>query len=377
MSVNKKRNVLLLNSTLFIGGAENVIAMLCQHLDTSRYNVCVGYLKDCGTVGDQLRAEGVEVVPISATRKGRVDYLSAMHLRRFIRRRKIDLVHSHDIHSLVDGAIARLTNRRVRHVHTFHFGNYPHRPRRYLWLERIFSRVPDQLVAVGNNQRAAIERALGIRSERLQVLWNGVSVERPQRRVAPAFDHVGPKKQGKVIIGSISTLIEQKGLPYLLDAVAMLRSQRDNFVLIIAGEGGKRRKLEEQCARLGIGDIVTFLGWVDDAASSVMPYIDVFVQTSLWEAMSMVVLEAMAHAKPIIATRVGDNPCVLVNGSTGILIDPGNVPAIVGALDELIARPERRSDLGRAAFRAWQGEFEASKMAARYDRLYAELLGEE
>lgn len=369
--MQSRRNILLLNSTLHIGGAENVIATLCRSLDRSRFNVTVCYLKECGSVGDKLLAEGYEVLGVRKQGHKSVDYLSSLKLKDLIQEKQIDVVHSHDLHSLVDGAICRLLDGRVRHVHTFHFGNYPHRPRRYLLLERIFCRIPDRLVAVGNVQKRSIVATFGIGEQRLRTIWNGVVVD--QRELPAAAELIGDDRGRKIVIGSISTLIEQKGITYLLDVVARLKQRHDNFVVVIAGEGHLRPALQRKCEELGLCDVVQFLGWVNEAASTVLPTIDVFFQPSLWEAMSMVLLEAMAQGKPVVATSVGENPYIIDDGVTGYLTEPRDVAGMSEALENLIRDAGLRARFGAAGRAKWQRYFDAGVMAGRYADLYAEV----
>lgn len=367
-----KRNILLLNSTLHIGGAENVIATLCRSLDRSRFNVTVCYLKECGSVGDKLLAEGYEVVGVKEPGQKSVDYLSSLKLKELIQERQIDLVHSHDLHSLIDGAICRMLDRRVRHIHTFHFGNYPHRPRRYLILERIFCRIPDRLIAVGNIQNRSLVTTFKVGEQRLRTIWNGVAIE--QRQLPAAAQRVGDDHDRKIVIGSISTLIEQKGITYLLDVAARLKQRHDNFVVVIAGEGHLRPELQRKCDALGLSGVVQFLGWVNEAASTVLPEIDIFFQPSLWEAMSMVLLEAMAQGKPVVATSVGENPFIIDDGVTGYLTEPRDVAGMTEALERLIRDAGLRARLGAAGRAKWQRYFDAGVMAGRYADLYAEVL---
>jgi len=366
-----KQNILILNSTLHIGGAESVIAALCRKLDRNRFNVFVGLLKEQGTVADKLKADGHEVFLIRKPGHRKVNYLSFLELRSFIRRHRIDLVHTHDLHSLIDASLCRLTTPSFKLVHTFHFGNYPFRKRKYLMLERLFWRVPDRLVAVGNVQKQSLIRTFGIPEQRIHTVWNGVIKDTNPDAVAEYRQYAG---SGAVVIGSISTLIEQKGLFHLLDSVADLRKKGRNFIMLIAGEGHLRKELEAKTRELGLDDRVRFLGWVKDASSCLIPAIDIFVQSSLWEGMSMVVLEAMAHGKPVVATTVGENPYVIENGKTGYLTEPADSTAMADSLDKLLADADLRSRFGRAGQEKWQTRCTAEAMVQQYSHVYSGLL---
>lgn len=173
-SIDDKPNVLLLNSTLHIGGAENVIATLCRRLSRQRFNVVVGYLKQCGIVGELLQREGCEVVGVMPPTNRLLRYFSFLGLRRLIHARRIDVVHTHDLHSFIDASLCRLLMPRLRVVHTFHFGNYPHQRRRYLAIQKLLWRAPDRLIAVSHAQQKAIQQTFRIPTHRIETIWNGV-----------------------------------------------------------------------------------------------------------------------------------------------------------------------------------------------------------
>jgi glycosyltransferase involved in cell wall biosynthesis len=360
----------MVNSTLHIGGAEQVAANLTKHLQRRDFDVTACFLKENGIVGQQMRDAGVDLIPIPGWHTGR-DYWTAFKLRKLVRQRRIQLLHSHDIHGFMDAAFCRLTVPGLRHVHTFHFGNYPHIPPRYARIERLLWRVPDALVAVGHEQAATIRKLHHIPSERMRVIWNGTDAPTPD--LAPEVVAQLPR-DGTPVIGSISTLIPQKGLPDLLEAAALLRQRGKRFLLIVAGEGKLRRELEAQAHSLGLDDHVRFLGWVSAASRRALPACDIFVQSSHWEAMSVVVLEAMAGAKPMVITSVGENARVVINEQSGLVVAPKSPPALADALARLLDNVELRNKLGAAAQQRFADLFTVQQMVHNYEHLYAQLI---
>lgn len=366
----ERLRILMVNSTLHIGGAEQVAADLCRHLDRSRFEVTACYLKENGTVGQQMLDHGVDLVPIPGWRAGR-DYFTAVKLRKLVRQRRIQLLHSHDIHSFMDASACRLSTPGLRHVHTFHFGNYPHRDPRYARIERLLWRVPDTLVAVGHEQAASIRDLYGIPAQRMEVIWNGTQAPTPQ--IAPEVTAQLPR-DGTPIIGSISTLIPQKGLPDLLQAAALLRQRGRRFMLMLAGEGKLRGELEAQIQSLGLQDHVRLLGWVSAASSRALPVCDIFVQSSHWEAMSVVVLEAMAAGKPMVVTSVGENARVVEHGSSGLVVPPRAPQALADALEQLLQAPDLAAKLGAAAQQRFAALFTVQQMIRNHEALYTRLI---
>lgn len=368
---SRRMRVLMVNSTLHIGGAEQVAAHLAQYLDRGCFELTACYTKENGVAGAQMQRGGVDLVPIPGLREKRRDYFTALKLLRLIKQRGIQLIHTHDLHGLMDGAACRLLSPRLRHVHTFHWGNYPEREPRYARVERALWRVPDALVAVGHAQAAAIQSVYGIPSDRLRVLWNGTDAA--QADICPEVEQRLPSP-GIPLIASISTLIPQKGLSDLLLAAAALRQSGRRFLLMIVGQGKLRAQLESQAHELGLDDVVKFLGWINEASQRALPACDVFVQSSHWEAMSVVVLEAMAAGKPLVVTAVGENTRVVVDDETGLLVPPRDPNALAAALARLLDSADLRQRLGAAAARRYEEFFTVRHMVKRYEDLYAEVL---
>ena len=369
--MGKKHKILIVTSSLTIGGAETVIANLCKHIDRDIFNVTVCHLKERGETGQALLDAGYDVVGVTRSTHRAANYLSFLKLRRIINEKKIELLHSHTTYSLIDSALCKLSLPRLKLVHTFHFGNYPHYAKKYLLMEKMLWRVPDRLVAVGGEQGKVIQRTHGIPNGRIGTVWNGVEHRGPAPDPSIRECFVG---NGKAIIGTIATLIEQKGITHLLDVASALKAKGKRCLFLIVGDGPLRKDLENKRHELDLDDMVFFLGWVKDAASRVLPIFDIFFQPSLWEAMSMVVLEAMAAGKPIVATDVGENAYIIEDWKTGLIVKPANVDAMVGSLETVLGNPELRNTLGAAATRKYQETFTSERMAERYEQLYLDVL---
>lgn len=364
--------VLLLDSALHFGGAENVIAELCRGLDRDRFEVFVGYTRTCGRLGQVLADEGYGVVDLAPKGDPGRDYAGPWRLRRFIKSLGVRLVHSHDLASMVDSAVCRLSMPSIQHVNTFHYGNYPHSNRRHHLLEKYLSRAATGLVAVGQVQKAQLAGCYGLPENRVHVIRNGVNDVR-----TGALRHLEAKIRGSghVVIGTIGALIEQKGMSDLLEVAARLKAERLDFRWVVAGSGALRATLESKAREMGLDGHVEFLGWVDHAPVTVLPWIDIFVQTSRWEAMSMVVLEAMSCGLPIVATTVGENPLVIDDTVNGYLVPTHGIDQMVDRLRVLVASDSLRSQLGNRARQDWQQRYTAALMCRQYEELYSKLLG--
>lgn len=360
-------SVMFVNGSLFGGGAEHVIATAARHLRDSGHRVTIAVIHHGGEVQRELVRDGFDVVAqIAETPEGGS---SSGRLKRLVEERSIDVVHSHDLRSLIDVGLCRLRSRRFVHMHTFHFGNYPFVSRKHLLLETLFARVPDQLVAVGNAQRDSLIKALRLSPNGIRTIWNGVdwaAVPESGRAVEGAGT--------RVRIGSVSTLGEQKGIPTLLQAARILLDRGLAFQLVIVGEGPMRANLERMAVEIGVNDNVHFTGWKPDAAETMLPTFDIFVQSSYWEAMSVVILEAMAARRAIVATTVGENALVLSHGESAILVAPHDAKSMADGLTRVITDAVLRHRLADTAHAAYREHFTGRAMADRYAVAYRECL---
>lgn len=365
----RRINLMIVASHLWIGGAETVIQHLAESIDRRRFNVTVCCLKQRGTVGDELARRGIEIISLSDD--GKTDYFSFRKLLKVLLAGRIDVVHTHTTHALVDSCLCSFIVPRLKIVHTFHFGNYPHTSPRILWMERLGARIADRLVAVGEVQRKQIQAVYGLRDDRIGTVYNGVPIRSSQGD--PGFRQtIGTEHS--VLIGTIATLIPQKGLTYLLDVAKAIRDSGRKAVFAIVGEGPLRRELEAKRDQLGLQGVVVFTGWVNNAAEMALPTFDIFFQPSLWEAMSMVILEAMACGKPVVATAVGENDFIIEDGVSGLLVQPKAVEEMAAALGRLIDDAALRVRLGQEARQKIERRFTVQHMVRDYETVYEELM---
>jgi glycosyltransferase involved in cell wall biosynthesis len=363
----RKINLLITVAGLNIGGAEVVIKHLVQNIDRSRFNVSICCVKVCGVIGGELSRDGIDIVTLSNSGEYEVDYFTWVKLMRVIREKRIDVIHTHSADALADAATCKLFMPRLKLIHTFHFGNYPHLRWQNLLIEQVFSRLANRLIAVGEVQRRQIKNVFHFREERIGKVWNGVTLNSIQ---GDGSFRAQVGAENSILIGTIATLIEQKGLRDLLTVARDIRDKIHNVRFVIVGEGHLRPELESMRRELGLEDTVVFTGWVMNAAQVALPAFDVFFQPSLWEAMSIVILEAMAAGKPIVATRVGENAHVLEDEVDGLLVEPKDVKGMAAALGRLIDDAELRCRLGKASARKVTQQFTVERMTRSYEEIY-------
>ncbi len=369
-AANDKIKVLQVIHGLRPGGAEKVVIDLATRCDRNVIDMEVCCINHTGPLADELERAGIPV--LMPRYPGKRSYLGTSRaLRRLIEERAPDVVHSHGDVALFDLGPAYALSKPAPLIHTYHFGNYPHIRKRHLYAQAFYARFADQLVAVSDHQRQAVIKHMFVPPARIHTVLNGVA-DRPDlsqpERVAAKRAELGLAPDD-IALGCVAVLTEQKGVTYLLQAARKLLPRDPRLKLLIVGGGRLFEPLQQEAAELGLGEHVIFTGWREDVRE-ILPALDIFVMPSLWEAMSIVLLEAMAAGCPIVATDVGDNAKFVHDGETGLIIPPRQPNALVEAVAKLVEDPQRRARFGEAARAHYLAELTLENMIRHYERLY-------
>ncbi len=223
----------------------------------------------------------------------------------------------------------------------------------------------------------AVERRLregGVPAERIRLIWSAID----PATLAPSAprdvlrERLGASPETRCLLVA-ANLVHRKGVDVLLEALA--RGPREDTVLWIAGDGEARAALEAASARHGLTDRVRFLGRRDDVAD-LLEACDVFVLPSRQEGLGVAALEAMARARPVVASAVGGLAEAVVDGETGLLVPTDDAPALAAALGRVLDDAALVARLGAAGSRRVAEHFLADAMVDAYEELYREILAE-
>jgi len=356
------------------GGTQRHLQQVVALLDPARFHVEVMTLRPGGEVENELRAGGVSVRSLSVGAR----LSSARTLRaivtaaRALRRGRIDVVHGYQWRPALVGALAgRLAGVPLRLASKRSLTGEDRQAER-AW--RHIARQVDTVIVNAEALRVEGEQR-GMRC-RWTLLQNGVDTEHfrldppdPAARAALGLDPQRP------VVGTIGRLEDRKGHDQLLRAAGTMLAGGNGRrpQIVIVGDGPLREKLQAQAHSLGVADSVRFVGTVADVRPS-LAAMDVFVLPSHAEGMSNALMEAMAAARPVVATAVGGNTEVVVDGKTGVLIPPADPAAIADAIAALLRDPDRAAGLGAAAREFVTRRFGARARVAELEQLYEERL---
>jgi glycosyltransferase involved in cell wall biosynthesis len=230
-----------------------------------------------------------------------------------------------------------------------------------------------RIIAVSEEVSRAVQIYAGIPIDQITTIPNGVDPE----LFYPREDRKDIRKRLNLstdlpVLVSVGRLTRPKGYPYLLTALALIPPEERPLVVIV-GDGPDRDDLESKTRTLKLENTVRLLGTRHDVPA-LLAAADIFVLASLWEGLPLALLEAMASGLPSVVTAVGENPKVIEDGKSGILVPPGDAPALAKALRGLLGERVQSKKMGQAARERFERHFSLQKFIAAHEALYEDLV---
>ena len=306
--------------------------------------------------------------------KSPLKFAMMRRLVALIRERGFDILHAHQGRDYWPSIIAaRLAGRGTRVVITRHLMTRPRTVSRWLLL-----RVADVIAVSRAVEEVQLRELRGPRA-RLHQLYGGVDALKFQpHRTAAAWEF--RRRQGwpedAVVFGVVGAfdLPGGKGQAQFLEAAAQLKDAFPHARFAIVGNGSMENLLREQIARHALGGVATIIPFTDDIATAISA-LDVLAHPALGtEALGLVLWEAMASGKPVIASRLHGIPEAFIEGEHGLLVQPADVPTLRDAMRQLAADAGLRERFGRAGRAHVEQHFTRTHLARNTHRLYQQLL---
>lgn len=370
--MSNKTRVLQVIGGMYLGGAERVVSNIVTHLDPDKYDLVIYCIHGVGELGEDLINRGYKV-ELLGRNTGIIKTL--VTIKNYINIYKPDIIHTHTISAfLAIGPLAALT-KLPKWIHTFHYGNYPHIKKTYLYSKKLLCRYATKLVTVSNSQKLAVMKYLSHNPAKTLTIFNGVH-ENPyldDPNVRNSIRNEFNYDNNDIVLACIVVFTEQKGLTYLLQSIDMIADKVPSMKLLLVGGGPLDEELKKQASELKHKDIITFAGWRKDI-QQIMCGVDAFVLPSLWEGLPMVLLEAMASKLPVIVTDVADNLEVVGQGISGYIVPPEDTTALADSTVKLLSDMVKAKIMGVEGFKRYQESYTVDIMVRNYAKLYQELL---
>jgi glycosyltransferase involved in cell wall biosynthesis len=367
----RRIKLMLVTVGLGVGGTETQILEMASRLDRDRFDVLVCGLKRSDVVAEELRARGVRVSTLDGSGRGDVRVLN--RLARLIRDERPDIIHAFlGFANLASSLVGRLLGVPViiwsyRDVEVW-------KTRAHWLVERVALRWADAVTCCSDAVRRFVLAHVNGRAAKCSTIYNGVDPDRFGRSRAAGRAELS-LREGGVVIGTVSRLDEpKKGLAVMLRALADLATRNDlpPWQWLVVGDGPARGRLQALAGELQLADRVVFAGLRHDVAP-VLPLMDVVVCPSLYEGFGIVLVEAMAAGRPVIASATGGIPEIVAHEDTGLLVPAGDAAALAGALASLMTHPDRARAMGERGRARACDRFPISRAVERHQQLYESL----
>ena len=233
-----------------------------------------------------------------------------------------------------------------------------------------------KIIALAHAHKDVLVQERGARVDKVTIVENGIDVDLFVKKNVPNWKREQLElPNGVPLVGIVARLVPAKRLDIYLQAAKHLTKLFPCVNFIIVGDGEERQRLECLAEQLGIDKQVHFLGKRNDIAE-ILSIFDIAVMASdpIFETFPLVILEYMAAAKPVVASRVGSVSEIVVDGKTGILVSPGDADGLATAIAELLQNPDRALLMGLAGRNRVIANFSTRTMVLKTEQIFTYLL---
>jgi len=370
------------------GGPDKTVLNSAALHDRSKVDVLVVYLKnphdeEFFQIMRMAEERGIKFVAVED--RSKFDWRCLLELRRLVRKHAIQVLHTHDEKTLLDGVLLRLMCPSLRLLHTCHLRAdydrkyfdkaldwYDYRLRELVEVTLMrFHHKP--ILAVSEDTRKSLIR-LGLRPEQVVVMANGIDIRYWRRQEAePVLRREFGLRDEQMLVGTVARIAKQKDLPTFYEVAARVVKHRPGTVFVIVGDGygDELEKARAQVEARGLAEVVRLTGHRTDQLNIYSSF-DLFLMTSVAEGMPNTVLEAMALELPIVSTRVSGVPDLIEEGQCGLLAPMGDADALATAVLSLLDDSQRRRQFGQVARARVEEKFDFVKRVASLEIYYCQ-----
>ncbi len=361
-----------------IGGTETFARELSHQLGERNWKSVLCFLEEpTAEVREFLSLPNVSIeVLADATH---FNLAAARNLARIIRRYSPKVLHLHFTGFL--GPYVWLA--RLLVVKQIFFTDHSSRPaahtlrRAPLWkraIARTINQPLTKVICVSDYGLRCLTTLDLLPNERHALVYNAVDLSRVSNdghRASRFREHYGIPDD-RVVIVQVSWMIQEKGIPALLEAARILATQNANAHFVLVGEGAQRQQFMNDAAKFGLSNRITWTGLIEDPfGAGVYDVADIICQLSQWEELfGWMIAEGMAYGKPIVATQVGGIPELVIDGVSGFLVERNDTSAAAEKLLRLTQDPELRHEMGAAGQRLVAEKFDLRTNVAQLVDLY-------
>ena len=390
--MSEKIRILNIITRLDIGGSSDVAIAIAERFKNDDYECILMYGQTSDPDGsiskyiENKKITGVNIKSLVRELNPVKDVVVFFKIYRYIKANKFDIVHTHSSKAGILGrwaayfaGVKHIIHMPHGHVFYGYYGRFV--SRMFVAAEKITALITDKIVAITPK---GIKDHLDYKiapEQKFVAVYPGVNVRNYINLNASAAEKKKELgiEEGSYIVGTVTRLEKVKNNAMLIKAFAIAAEKNPKAVLIVAGDGSEKEMLLKLAGELGVKERIKFLGFRKDIPE-LMNIFDVFALASLNEGFGKVFIQAGALVKPVVATRVGGVESVVLDGRTGLLVEPGDYKAFGGRILEVMESRDLADTLGRNA-KEWVAgtengflRFSEEAMLNKFENLYKEVL---
>ena len=382
MTQTKQRRITFLIDSLGMGGAERLLSIYLQHLDTTRFDarVCTLQVREGNPMADEIQRLGI---PVDFIELGKLrDWRGLRRLIDYLRQQQTDLLHTQlELADTIGSLAAKIVG--IPSVTTLHTFDSSPKAERLYWRLKLrwwtMRRLCSRIIAVSEGTRQHHISKGQLAPQQVVTLYNGIDLSRfsqhgqyDQRWRRAKRQALGIPPDAPLLI-TVAVLRKPKGIQYLIEALpAILEAQPETYYLVV-GDGEHKETLKELVQAHKLTKRVIFTGMRNDIPD-LLAISDLFVLPTLGEALPTVLAEAMAAQKPIVVSEVGGVPEMVEHGRNGLLVPLADVERLAEACIQILQHPDQAQAMAQAGREIVETRFNIRKQVQHLEELYQEIL---
>lgn len=378
---SSKKAVMILIDHLGTGGAETHVLQLARHLDAQRFDITLVCLKEAGYRYDTVQRSNVtkHVCHLNNIMNPFRTLKTVFSLVRLVKAHDIRIIHTYIFNPTVVGTLVKiLSGRRVKLITTRRDTGFWHSERHWQ-VYRMINRWAAKIACVCHAVNDVTQEKEGVSPEKLLTIYNGIDLRSFQMQAGDLQQgrHAYGIAEAEQVVGMVAIFRPEKRHDLFVEAAVTLCQQFEHvkFMLVGDGEPDIKQMMLDRIEAAGVADRFIFTGLLTDV-KPVMALLDVMVLCSDYEAMSNAIVEAMAMAKPVVASRVGGNVELVDDGATGYLFEKGDAQALAERLSRVLEDSAHKQMLSRAARQKALDTFDLDVMIDKTQALYQSLIND-
>jgi glycosyltransferase involved in cell wall biosynthesis len=377
----EKIKILHIHTRAIVGGSGTNTLLTLAGLPKDKFLPVLGCGSEGPLVNEALKKNlEVKIIPHLKNQINILDdFIALFEIIGLIKKERFAIVHTHNSKAGILGRIAARICRVPIVVHTVHscVFKYPNlnwfQKTFFLWLEKLTAKMSDKLITISEPLKEEFIKARVERAEKFTTIYSGIEVDKFNLPV-----DLKNKKQALgisdncFVVGTVSRLDEGKGHEFLIRAMPQVLGKIKDIVFVFVGEGLIRNELEALAKQLKVREKIIFTGLREDVPE-ILKVFDIFCLASLYEGMARVILEAQAAGIPVIATKVGGIPDIVIENKTAILVKAKDPGSLAEAIIKLAEDASLRASMYQSAKEFVGFKFSAEKMVSDIIKVYEQL----